>query len=165
MIQKSWLLALPLLVALLPQAAVAAEDSPGLREPENQRPTIRVETKSSSWRARRRVSFALDAAIRLRLAEAGLQTASSSESGPTLLVDYREERGQQVTLDIYGTEVTCRMTLMHPQRGELLSLTIQESPGYGSLSTLPYVDVIHRLETNPYFYFLGEVIQGALVGR
>jgi hypothetical protein len=131
---------------------------------------IGLKTTTSTWRARGRVSFPLAAAIRNRLAAAGLHTAPVSESEiapaapPVMLqVIYREERGKQVTLDIYGTEVTCDLVLT--QLGELLHLTITETPTYGSLSTLPYVDVIHRLETNPYFYFLGDLVQGALQGR
>ena len=129
---------------------------------------IRVETTTSTWRARQRVSFPLNAAIRLRLLAAGLQVnmgASGDTSEAVLRVDYREERGKQVTLDIYGTEITTQLVLDHPQHGRLMALTIKEAPSYGDLSTLPYVDVIQQLETNPYFYFLGYIVRGALNGR
>jgi hypothetical protein len=110
------------------------------------------------------------AAIRVRLIAAGLRVDMGSESqdrrdDAVLTVDYREERGQQVTLDIYGTEVTSQFILEHPERGRLLALTIRESPHYGRLSTLPYVDVIQQFETNPYFYFLGDIVLGAMVGQ
>jgi hypothetical protein len=129
----------------------------------DQEPAIRIQTSTWTWRARGRVSFALEPVIRRKLTDAGLQVVQDGEGTDALrlIVDYREERGRQVTLDIYGTEVTCRLSLEHPQRGRLLSLTITESPGYETLSTLPYVDVIQRLETNPYFFFLGEIIRGS----
>jgi hypothetical protein len=132
---------------------------------------IRIETTTATWRARQRVSFPLKAAVRQRLIAAGLQvnmggeTASEQHDEAVLTVDYREERGQQVTLDIYGTEVTAQIVLEHPQRGRLLALSIKESPSYGPLSTLPYIDVIQQFETNPSIYFLGDLVRGALEGQ
>jgi hypothetical protein len=157
---------------LLPTLTVLASDDAPLASDETV--TIGLETTASTWRARGRVSFPVAAAIRTRLAHAGVQVAPPADPeaqtvpvspGLTLKVDYREARGQQVSLDIYGTEVTCTIVLMHAEDGTLLHLTITEAPSYGSLSTLPYVDVIHRLETHPYFYFLGYLVQGAIGGR
>jgi hypothetical protein len=154
-----------LLIGLhLPERAARAEQTPAKIGDQN--PAIRIETSMWSWRARGRVSFALEPVIRRKLTDAGLQVVPAGEGTEALrlIVDYREERGRQVSLDIYGTEVTCRLSLEHPQRGRLLSLTMTESPGYGTLSTLPYVDVIQRLETNPYFFFLAEIVRGSISG-
>jgi hypothetical protein len=83
----------------------------------------------------------------------------------TLTVEYREDRGKQFPIDLYGTDITCAITLEHVQQGRLLRLTIRESPTYADRDTGPYIEVLHRFETNPYFYFLGDLVKGGSVSR
>jgi hypothetical protein len=77
-----------------------------------------------------------------------------------LHVVYREEQGRQSRIDLYGTEIVCRMTLDHATQGHLFDLLIRESSTYQDLDTGPYVEVLHSLETNPYFYFFGDLVKG-----
>jgi hypothetical protein len=83
----------------------------------------------------------------------------------TLKVEYREERGRQFRIDLYGTDITCAITLEHEQQGQLVQVTIRESPTYADRDTGPYIEVLHRFETNPYYYFLGDIVKGRVVSR
>jgi hypothetical protein len=155
----SVLLVSGLFCVLTPRAAASVDGVTTGSRPS----AIRVETKASSWRNRGRVSFALEPSVRMKLARAGIAMAPPEGRAEAVLsVDYREERAEQVTLDIYGTELHCELRLEQADGAELFALMIKETPAYGDLSTLPYVDVVQRLETNPYFYFLGELVTGAL---
>jgi hypothetical protein len=100
----------------------------------------------------------------MKLASAGFAVTQAPESphGLILTVEYREERGKQISLNLYGTEVICVILLDHPQQGRLLSVKIHESPAYAELVTAPYVEVVEKFQANPYFYFLGDLIRGRI---
>jgi hypothetical protein len=78
----------------------------------------------------------------------------------TVRVQYREERGEPIAVNLYGTHLSCRILLDRPHAEGGRSISIHESPSYRDLITAPYVEVIEKLETNPYFYFLGQIIRG-----
>ncbi len=123
---------------------------------------VYLDVTSSTWRSRGRVSFGLVPSLKMKLGAAGFAVVPT-QADPhelTVKVEYREERGRQFRIDLYGTDITCTITLEHAQRGQLLKLTIRESPTYADRDTGPYIEVLHRFETNPYFYFLGDLVKG-----
>jgi hypothetical protein len=77
----------------------------------------------------------------------------------TLTVEYREQRGKQISVSLFGTDITCRMVLDDPQAEQTLSVIIHESPSYTDLINAPYVEVIEKLQANPYFYFIGDIVR------
>lgn len=119
---------------------------------------------ASTWRPRGRISFAIAPAIRLKLASAGLRVSEdpAMPHDATLKVDYREERGQQIAVNVFGTDIRCLIRLDDPQGEQSLSLVIHESPSYTDLTSAPYVEVVEKLEANPYFYFLGDIVRERL---
>jgi hypothetical protein len=123
--------------------------------------SISIVAQTTTWRARGRVSFPLVPALRNKLESAGLTVVTEGGRLPdfVLKVAYREERGREIRFDLYGTVITCHVLLERADGARLLDFTIQEFPPDGPFVTAPYTDVIHQLETNPYFYFLGEVVQ------
>jgi hypothetical protein len=128
---------------------------------------IYLDARSSTWRSRGRVSFPLVPSLRMKLESAGL-TVVQNQADPhdlTLKVDYKEEKGQQFRVDLYGTDITCVVSLEHPELGALFHLAVQESSIYPESGSRPYLHAVENFETNPYFYFLGEFVRARIVSR
>lgn len=146
--------------------STAAEDTPShpTTAGVGQEPVIYLDVQASTWRPRGRVSFGIVPSVRMKLASAGFAVTQAPESphGLILTVEYREERGKQISFNLYGTEIMCVILLDHPQQGRLLSVKIHESPAYAGLVTAPYVEVVEKFQANPYFYFLGDLIRGRI---
>jgi hypothetical protein len=128
---------------------------------------IYLDAKAGTWRPRGRVSFGIVPSLRMKLTSAGFAVTQDPETPHDLVlkVDYREERGKQISINLFGTEITCVIRLDSPQRGRLLYLKIHETPTYAELVTAPYVEVVEKFQTNPYFYFLGDLVWGLTEGH
>lgn len=102
--------------------------------------------------------------IRTSLASAGFTVVRNptDSHGLTLRVDYREVRGKQYRFDVYGTDITCVIRLEHPELGSLLDMTIRESSATLESGTPPYLEALERFQTNPYFYFLGDLVRARI---
>jgi hypothetical protein len=159
----SFLFSIGLTTTALP--AVAEET---FRQPStagmDQKFVIYLNVQTSTWRLHGRISFGIIPSLRMKLASAGFVVTQAPEDPHdlTLTVEYREERGEQISLNLFGTEIICVLLLDHPQQGRLLSTMIHESPAYAALVTAPYVEVVEKFQTNPYFYFLGDLIRGRI---
>lgn len=166
--RQMWLLALVsagfLAVPLLGAAEDGRADPVSTETQARSAPVVYVDVRSATWRSRGRVSFAIAPTVRMKLASAGLVVTQdpAAERDVTLHVDYRESRGKQISMDIFGTEIVCHLRLEHPRQGALLSMSIREEPSYERLIEAPYVEVVTKLETNPYFYFLGELVRSRI---
>jgi HEAT repeats len=120
-----------------------------------------LDLDASTWRPRGRISFGIAPTVRLKLASAGLSVTEdpAMPHDATLKVEYREQRGKQISINLFGTDITCLVELDDPQVEGTLSLVIHESPSYTDLMDAPYVEVVEKLQANPYFYFLGEIVR------
>lgn len=158
-----------LCLVMRPPVAPAEEQMVGGAERQlvDRATTVYVDATSSTWRSRGRVSFQVVPSVRMKLQSAGFAVVQN-QTDPhdlTLKVEYREERGSQFRIDLYATDITLVASLEHPTEGQLLRLTIRESSGLNEMGNAPYLQVLQRLETNPYFYFLGDIIKGFVVSR
>ena len=142
-----------------PSAAVPPQQAEGSR--------VYVDLSFATWHPRGRSMSQIAPAIRVKLAAAGF-TVVPSQTDPhdfTLQVAYREERGRQFRFDTYGTKITC-MFLLQPASGEtLLDLTIREESGDYDFGTAPYLEALEKFDTNPYFYFLGDIVKGRVSAK
>jgi hypothetical protein len=162
-----WILALALLalaaVAPCDERARAADAS---LESAN---TVRLTVAASSWRTRGRVSFPVEATLRRKMAAAGFTVVSdpAAPAALTVRVDYRETPGREIAVGSsgVGTDIVCAIAVEHPRDGTLAEVRIAESSAYAGLITAPYVDAILSLETNPYFYYWGDVLRGIAMAR
>jgi len=120
-----------------------------------------LDLDASTGRPRGRISFGIAPSLRLKLASAGLAVTEdpATPHDATLKVEYREQRGKQVSVNLFGTDITCIVRLDDPQDEQTLSLVIHESPSYTDLVNAPYVEVVEKLQANPYFYFLGDIVR------
>jgi hypothetical protein len=126
-----------------------------------------LDLDASTWRPRGRISFGIAPAIRLKLASAGLGVTEDPAlpHDATLKVEYREKRGKQISVNLFGTDIACTVRLDDPKDEQALSLVIHESPSYTDLVNAPYVEVVEKLQANPYFYFLGDIVRERLQTR
>jgi HEAT repeats len=120
-----------------------------------------LDLDASTWRSRGRISFGIAPALRLKLTSAGLGVTQDPDTphDATLKVVYREERGKQISVNSFGTDIRCLVRLDDPKNEQALSLVIHESPSYTDLVNAPYVEVLEKLQANPYFYFLGVIVR------
>lgn len=124
--------------------------------------TVYIQARTETWRSRGRVSFAVVASLRTKLTAAGF-AVTLDETEPHDLVlraDYRETRDREYRFGLHGTAITCGLRLENPQGELLFGLTIQEYPPDDPAVTAPYREVVHKLETDPYYYFFGEIVKG-----
>lgn len=150
----------------LPTLSFAEQDAPSRPTAvgSDRQPIIHLDVFTRTWRSRGRVSFGLIPSLKMKLTSAGFAVTQDPERPHDLRfkVAYREERGKQISLNLGGTEITCVMLLHHPQEGRLFSTKIHESPRYAELVTAPYVEVVEQFQTNPYFYYIGDLIRGRI---
>ena len=110
------------------------------------------------------MSFPVEPSLRLKLAKAGVTVSDEKDTPHTVVlhVDYREEQGAPLAVGLHGTVLLCRMT-WEPGNGQpALQVAIQES-STESLGNAPYVEAVLMLETNPYFFFFGDIVRGTLL--
>ncbi|MGH7258961.1 MAG: HEAT repeat domain-containing protein [Nitrospiraceae bacterium] len=125
---------------------------------------VYLDAETTTWRSRGRVSFGIIPSLKTKLTAAGFAVSQDPERphDMTLIVRYHEKRGRQISLNLYGTDIHCAMTLEHSRKGRMLDLTIDEAPDYAELITAPYIEVVDKFQANPYFHFLGELIRDRL---
>jgi hypothetical protein len=158
---SAWL-AIPLLIVLMTAGAVAnatQETIDGQAMAGDAR-VIYLNLDTSTWRPRGRISFGIAPTLRLKLVKAGLGVIQdpAAPHDATLEVKYREERGRQISVNSFGTDITFMVRLHDEQEQHPLSLVIHESPSYADLVNAPYVEVVEKLQANPYFYFIGDIV-------
>jgi hypothetical protein len=85
-----------------------------------------------------------------------------------LVLAYQETQGRQYARLEYGTNIRCEMTLWRPGAGAPEQMwTHQVTTGtswptpVGSL----YWEAVQNLEENPYYYFVGDLLQGLITAR
>jgi hypothetical protein len=124
--------------------------------------TIYVDVQASSWKPRGRLLWDPQADIRTKLIAVGFEIVREKNEphALTLTGSYEETRGRQFGINRYGTVLTGTFRIEHHEQGPLFEITIQEKATLTPSGTLPYLDSLHNFLTNPYYHFLGEIIDG-----
>ena len=124
--------------------------------------TIYVDVQASSWKPRGRLLWDPPADIRTKLIAVGFEIVREKNEphALTLTGSYEETRGRQFGINRYGTVLTGTFRIEHHEKGPLFEITIQEKATLTPSGTLPYLDSLHNFLTNPYYHFLGEIIDG-----
>ena len=124
--------------------------------------TIYVDVQASTWKTRGRLLWDAPADIRTKLVAVGFEIVREKNQphALTLTGSYEETRGRQFGINRYGTVLTGTFRIEHHEKGPLLEITIQERAELTPSGTLPYLDSLHNFLTNPYYHYLGEIIDG-----
>ncbi len=126
--------------------------------------TIYVDVQASSWKPRGRLLWDPPADIRAKLIAVGFEIVreKTQSHALTLTGSYEETRGRQFGINRYGTVLTGAFRIEHHEKGLLFEVTIQERATLTPSGTLPYLDSLHNFLTNPYYHFLGEIVDGQI---
>ena len=124
--------------------------------------TIYVDVQASTWKTRGRLLWDAPADIAAKLIAVGFEIVRerTQPHALTLTGSYEETRGRQFGINQYGTVLTGTFRIEHHEKGPLFEITIQERATLTPLGTLPYLDSLHNFLTNPYYHYLGEIIDG-----
>lgn len=126
--------------------------------------TIYVDVQATSWKPRGRLLWDAPADIRTKLIAVGFEIVreKTQPHALTLTGSYEETRGRQFGINRYGTVLTGTFRIEHHEKGPLFEITIQERAELTPSGTLPYLDSLHNFLTNPYYHFLGEIVDGQI---
>ena len=124
--------------------------------------TIYVDVQASTWKTRGRLLWDAPADITAKLIAVGFEIVRerTQPHALTLTGSYEETRGRQFGINQYGTVLTGTFRIEHHEKGPLFEITVQEKATLTPLGTLPYLDSLHNFLTNPYYHYLGEIIDG-----
>ncbi len=118
-----------------------------------------IQVSFSTWHPRGRTLSQIEPAIRVKLRGAGFTLVATPEESHDyrMKVSYRETRGQQYRIDTFGTVIDCAIDMESNEGSRLLHVSIHEESGTYEMGTAPYLEVLEKFDTNPYFYFLGDI--------
>ena len=126
--------------------------------------TIYVDVQATSWKPRGRLLWDAPADIRAKLIAVGFEIVreKTQPHALTLTGSYEETRGRQFGINRYGTVLTGTFRIEHHEKGPLFEISLQERAELTPSGTLPYLDSLHNFLTNPYYHFLGEIVDGQI---
>ena len=127
--------------------------------------SVWVEVTASTWMPRGRTLADIGPTIRSRLKAAGF-TIVPQKSEPhdiSVNVRYEERQGRQYRVDRYGTDIRCEIDV-DGTVGPVVHLTLVSSSGPANSGTAPYLEALEDFQTNPYYYFVGELIRARITG-
>lgn len=124
-------------------------------------PPLFMETTASTWKRRGRFYYDIEASIRVNFAASGLTVVRNKEDHHevTLFVDYKEIKGRRLGINSFETIISGAFMLEHHEMGPLLEIRIQESSLPPSPAVPLYLVALERFQTNPYYFFLGDIIR------
>lgn len=124
--------------------------------------TIYVDVQVSTWKTRGRLLWDAPADIRTKLIAVGFEIVREKTQPHALALtgSYDETRGRQFGINQYGTVLSGTFRIEHHEKGPLFEITIQEKAELTPSGTLPYLDSLHNFLTNPYYHYLGEIVDG-----
>jgi hypothetical protein len=154
-----------LLTALagLTRAAEPAGEESVIAGAGQQGPSIYLEIRATTWRRHQMAGVPVAPTIRSKLRDAGFTLVHEPQAPHdfVLRIDYQETRGGEVSFGEWQTDMTCAMTLEHPQHGVIGQWTVQTTPAVSTTSRVSYIDSQYELQSHPYIFFLGELVRRA----
>ncbi len=130
-------------------------------------PRISVIVETTTWKTRGRVLYDVEGTIRKKLSGAGFRTGFQDlpSTNFELSVTYRERRGPQYGVGLWGTTIHATFefrgeTLKEPYNWEVVETSTNLVSG-----TPPYLDALMKFETQSFYYFLGPMLQELMAER
>lgn len=125
--------------------------------------SVALQIEASTWKPRGHVIYDIEGAIRKKLMNAGFTVLRNADAphDHVLSVIYQEVRGAEYAFNAFGTVITCKFQFVaHPSQPMMFEFQVVETSTNSVSGTPPYLDAIHRFETNPYYFFLGDILAG-----
>lgn len=152
------------------QRAIAETSSP--KQTRNVLPvhTLLMTGQVSTWMDLPEPPYRVAIAIKMKLERAGFRVVfdPAEPHEAVLVIHYQETPGPEYASLEQGTKILCEVTLKQPGGGT-------HAPGFAhrfeAATSWPtpvgslYWDAVQHLEENPYYYYLGELVQGWITAR
>ena len=132
-----------------------------------EKPTIQVIVKASTWKTRGRLLYDIEGSILKKLSLAGFQTIHDTTKlhQYQLVVQYKEERGLQYGVELWGTTIKATFFLHGTGIGEPKRWEIHETSTNLVSGPAPYLDALLKFETHPHYFFLGAMLKTMTEGN
>ena len=153
-------LTLFLLTGIFPGFSFSEEGNPGHVWPDA--PSIHIQVEANTWKTRGRLYWDVEGSLIKKLAATGFKIVRNQENPHQLILQvlYKEERGEQYDINAYGTVIHGTFLLENSPSGGPWKLKISETSINSISGTPPYLDVLDKFQTNPYYFFVGEILRG-----
>ena len=127
-------------------------------------PSIYIQVDTKTWKTRGRMFWDVEGSLKKKLASTGFIIVRNEETQHqlTLTVLYSETQGAEYDIKAYGTNIHATITLTPPPQHSPWELKISESSSNLVSGTPPYLDVLDKFQTNPYYFFIEEILRGSL---
>jgi hypothetical protein len=127
-------------------------------------PKIHVEVSASTWKTRGGLLYDIEGTVRRKLTSAGflLVRDQAKSHDAVYYVDYQERRGEAYGINQFGTIISAKFRLERPEHELLHEIRIEETSHPTISGPPPYLNTLQNFQTNPYFFFLGDILQGYL---
>jgi len=127
--------------------------------------TILVTGTVQTWLDAPAPPYNVGVTLKLKLEDAGFQVVfhPSQPHDAILQIQYEEIPGGQFQVLEQSTAISYRMQLLHDRLGQVFSHHFEAQPSPIPLKSL-YWDAIGNLEEDPYYCFVGDIIQGHIHG-
>ncbi len=145
--------------------AVAEPSSAGSQRPaaaERSIQTVLLVGEATTWLQTPGPPYDIGITLKMKLQQAGLHvTFDPADSFDAVLeVLYHETPGREYRALEQGTIITCDLRFEHPTKGRLREYHLEASTPWPEPHGSLYWEAVRGLEENPYYYFLGDLLQG-----
>lgn len=161
-----------LLVLALPLKAIAADaqhSSPPthtLAQQESLRAIrmVLLAGQVSTWLDTPEPPYNIAITLKMKLERMGYQVVLDPHEpfDAALVIDYKETAGREYERLEQGTNIACTVTLHHKTIGQVLTREFEAATSWPNPVGSLYWDAVQHLEEDPYYYYLGELIQARL---
>ncbi len=123
--------------------------------------SVYVDIDASTWKTRGRIFYDVEGSLLRKLATAGFSIVRNKQEPHvfTLSVRYSEEQGVPYAVTKYGTVLKANFSLHQDSPNALWQLHISEFSENSVTGTPPYLDVLQKFDTNPYYFFIGGLLR------
>lgn len=160
---------LALTICLLVPYAPADGAQPVLNTPEPAT-TVLLAGEAKTWLDLPMPPYNAAITVKAKLERAGFRVTfdPTQPHRHVLVINYLETEGREYGKLQRGTDITCEFVFWQMESGspnKLWARTIESSTSWPIPIGSHYWDAVQNLEENPYYYYIGELIQGVTHGR
>ena len=123
-----------------------------------------VDLDAKTWKTRGRIFYDIEGSLYRKFTNSGFKIIRQKENfhAMTLSVRYHDEKGPAYGVNDFGTVLNANFRLLDRSSNVLWELEISAVSENSISGTPPYLDVLRKFVTNPYYFFIGELLKSFL---
>jgi hypothetical protein len=127
--------------------------------------TVLLAGTATTWLNPNEPPYKVGITVKTKLERVGFRVVmdQATPHDYVLVLTYEETQGRQYPRLEYGTNIRCDMTLWRPGAGapeRLWSRRLETGTSWPTPVGSLYWEAVQNLEENPYYYYIGELVQG-----